>query len=154
MAHWSQQSLFWKRSFVKNNTRIFAGTTGVHLFTAEQSSIRSTHFFNDGFRLRFWNGSKDHLSFLDHLGICFEVLASQFMFQQWKQPEIARCEVRAVWWMLRYFYVAALKPFLHKSSHMQPSIVLMKNPLLKMFWLLAPDIIKESFQYHLVILFT
>ncbi len=34
------------------------------------------------------------------------------------------------------------------------SIVLMKNPSLKKFWLFPPDIIKEFFQYHLVILLT
>ncbi len=49
----------------------------------------SIHFFNDGLTL-LWNVSKDRLGFLDHLGICLEVLATQFMFQQWKQPKFGK----------------------------------------------------------------
>ncbi len=100
------------------------------------------------------NMSKDRLSFLDHLGICFKVPDPQFTFQWWKQWEITQHEVWAVWWMLLHFSIVALKPLLHKSSHMQLNIVSMKNPPLKKLWSFPPDIIKEFFQYHLVIFFT
>ncbi len=41
-----------------------------------------------------------------------------------------------------------------KSSCMWPSIVLIKNPPSKKFWLFLPHMIRESFQYHFVILLT
>ncbi len=59
-------------------------------FTAKHASILSTHFFYSGFKILLRNAPKDRLGFLYHLGICFEVLVTQFTFQRWKQPEFEK----------------------------------------------------------------
>ncbi len=121
-------------------------------FAAKHALTLFTHFYG-GFKLLLQNVSKDCLGFLDYLGICFEV-STQFMFQQWKEPETTLHEVQPAQWMLHHFSVVVLKPLLHKRSRTQLSIVLIKNPPSMKFWSFPPDMIKESFQYHLVMLLT
>ncbi len=45
--------------------------------------------FYGSFKL-LWNASKDCLGFLDHMDIYFEVPATQFIFQRWKQPKFGK----------------------------------------------------------------
>ncbi len=61
-----------------------------HLYVAKHAFIFSTHFFNGGLKLLFQNVSRDCLGFFGYLGICFEVSATHFTFQQWKQPEFGK----------------------------------------------------------------
>ncbi len=124
------------------------------LFAGKHASILSTHFFNGGFKLLLQNKSIDCLGFLDYLNICFKVLAAQCTLQWQKQSEITQYEIWVARWMLDHVNVMAFEPLLYKSSHMRLSIISMKNSLSKKFWLFQPDIIKDSFHYHLVLLLT
>ncbi len=110
-------------------------------------------FFYRGFKLLLRNLYKDRLGFLDQLGIYFKVPAMQFMIQWRGQSEITQYKVWTVW-MLHHFNVVLLTSLLHKSSYVRLSIVLMKSLPSKKFWSFPPDMIKESFHYHLVILLT
>ncbi len=93
------QLVFWKLLRVKikinENTNQFLRLYIWHFLSWNTVSLQlhtlpffQPIFFNDGFKPLHWNAYKDHLGFLDHLDICFKVPVMQFMFQQWKQPEI------------------------------------------------------------------
>ncbi len=76
-----QKQIYSLTSFsVSEGVHLTFSFSKYHLFAAKHASILSTQFFNDGFKLLLWNVFKDHLGFLDHLGICFEVPETQFTF--------------------------------------------------------------------------
>ncbi len=95
--------------------------------------------FYGSFKLFLWNASEDCPGFLDYLGICFKVLAMQEITRHGTIWSLG-CTVDA-----SSLQCCGTQATLAKSTRMRPSIILMKNPLLKKFWLFSIGYDQEVF---------